>query len=432
MKPNLKCLGIFLLVAGVGILQAQENWPQWRGQGLDNISTAKDLPVEFRPEKNLVWKREMPGPGGSSPVVWDDRVFVTSVVEKDDSLELLCLDRMGDLIWARTLRGENRNLRMDQANSASASPCTDGTHVWATTAAGFLQCFDWQGQEVWSVDLQDRYGEFDIQFGMSSTPILHEGVLYLQLIHGSMRDRNTTSEGTVAAIEAGSGNEIWTQTRKTDGHSENKHSYASPTLVQDGDREFLVTHGGDYVMGHSLKDGSELWRCGGLNPPGPDYNPYLRFVASPVFSDGKLIVPSAKNGPVICLKTDLSGDVTDDADALQWRIQQGTPDVATPVMHGGLVFLARENGVMLCLRAETGEKVYEKRLFADKHRSTPVVAEDRIYLVSRQGNVLVISADEEGRLLSESELGEEAKSSPAIVNGRVYVRTNQALYCFGS
>ncbi len=424
----------FMLVCFAGwvsVCAGQESWPQWRGPELNNISEAGNLPVEFNQDKNLAWRYEMPGPGGASPVVWQDHVFISSVHEEDGGLVLLCLNDQGELKWQKELKGKNRSIRMDDANSASASPCTDGEHVWVTTSAGFLQCFDFQGNEVWSVDLQDRYGEFQIQFGMSSTPILHDGVLYLQLIHGSMRDRSTTSEGTVVALDAATGKEKWKQVRATDGHTENKHSYASPTLVIDGDTKYLVTHGGDYVIGHALKDGAEIWRKGGLNPK-DNYNPYLRFVASPVAADGKLIVPSAKNGPVICLDTNTTTDATGDSQTPQWVLRQGTPDVATPVVHDGLVFLARENGVMLCVDAETGEEVYQKRMFADKHRSTPVCADGKLYIVARDGTVVVLSADREGTVLAENDLGDVGKASPAIVDGKVYIRTSKGLYCFAN
>jgi len=422
--------GFFLPVMLVSSVVAQDHWPQWRGPNLDSVAEASDLPVEFGPTRNMAWRFQLPGPGGSSPIVFGERVFVTSVVEADNSLALICLDMQGEEVWKKPLKGSNKNVRMDQANSASASPCTDGQHVWVTSAAGFLQCFDYEGNEAWTVDLQDRYGEFRIQFGMSSTPILDDGLLYLQMIHGNMRDRSTSSIGTVVALNAETGQEIWSQTRETDGHSENKHSYASPTLVKDGDTQFLVTHGGDYAIGHSLKDGSELWRCGGINPLGDSYNPYLRFVSSPVFSDGKLIIPSAKNGPVFCLKTDLSGEVTKNDDAFHWKLTQGTPDVATPVVVDGLVFLARENGVLTCVEAESGEPVFEKRMFADKHRSTPVAADGKLYVVGRDGLITVLSANRQGTVLAENDLGENAKASPAIAAGRIFIRTDEALYCF--
>ena len=409
---------------------AQDSWPQWRGPNLDNVSAATNLPAEFNKDKNLLWRHPLPGPAGSSPVVYKDSVFVTTVVDSDDSLQLVCVGLDGSETWTAALGGKNKKIRMDSANSASASPFTDGDHVWATTSAGFLECFDMLGESVWSKDLQEAYGDFQIQFGMSSTPVLHDGVIYMQMIHGRMRDRSKTSVGTVAALNAKTGDEIWSVKRETDGHSENKHSYASPTLVMDGETKYLVTHGGDYVIGHSLDDGSELWRCGGINPRS-SYNPYLRFVSSPTFAEGQLIVPSAKNGPVFSMKPTLSGDVTESEEVFNWKLTQGTPDVASPLIHDGLVFLARENGVLLCVDAKTGEQIYEKRMFADRHRSTPVYADGKVFVVGRDGTVVVVSADREGAELGRNELNENATSSPAIVDGKIFVRTESALYCFG-
>lgn len=423
-------LSLFILL-NLSLVAQCQNWPQWRGESLDNLSQASDVPVEFNKQKNMLWRVELPGPGGSSPIVWEDKIFVTTVVEASDELQLICFNADGTQAWAKPLKGQNQPLRMDSANSASPSPSTDGKHVWATTCAGFLQCFDMDGNEVWSVDLQERYGKFNIQFGMTSTPILHEGRLYLQMIHGNMRGSGG-SLGHVVALDASNGEEIWHQERNTDAIAENRHSYASPILVHNGEDAQLVTHGGDFVIGHSLKDGSEVWRCGGLNPKGADYNPYLRFVASPTFVAGKLLVPSAKNGPVICLKTDLSGDITDKADARHWTLDRGTPDVACPVYFDGLVYLARENGAMLVLDGETGEEVYLKRMMSDRHRSTPVVADGKVYITGRKGKVYVLQAGREANLLAENELGEFITASPAIVDGRIYVRTWKALYCFGN
>lgn len=420
-----------VLVLNFNVLLFGQNWPQWRGVALDNISLATDVPVEFNKDKNMLWRVEMPGPGGASPIVWEDKIFVTTVVKASDELQLICFHADGTQAWARTLKGSNKSIRMDSANSASPSPSTDGNHVWATTCEGYLECFDMDGNPVWSVDLQDRYGKFNIQFGMTSTPILHDGRLYLQMIHGKMRGPGG-SVGHVAALDASNGEEIWHHVRETDAIAENRHSYASPVLAHNGEVSQLVTHGGDFVIGHSLQDGKEMWRCGGLNPKGDQYNPYLRFVSSPTFADGKLFVPSAKNGPVICLTPELSGDVTDDQEARKWTLKRGTPDVACPVYHDGLVYLARENGAMLVLDSESGEQVYMERMMSDRHRSTPVVADGKVYITGRKGNVYVLQAGREAKLLAENELGEFITASPAIVDGRIYIRTWDALYCFGN
>ncbi len=412
-----------------------DNWPQWRGGKFDSISPETNAPAEIAVDKNLLWKFEMPGPGGASPVVWGDNVFVTTVEGGDngDDLSLLCLSTEGKLKWKKKLEGKNRNSR-DSGNSASPSPSTDGEHVWAMTANGVVQCFDMKGEQVWSKDLQEVYGKFHIQFGMTSTPVLDQGRLYFQLIHGELKRRSReTSVGWVIALDAKSGKEIWKQERKTDGLFENRHSYASPVLYRDGEIEFLVTHGGDYVIGHSLKDGSELWRCGDLNPKGDNYNYTLRFVSSPVCAKGMLVVPTAKSGPVLALKVDsnLTGDVTDKKQTRHWRMDRGTPDVATPVIYNEQVYLARENGVLICVDATTGEQIYQERLLADRHRSTPVAANGKVYIADRKGKITILEAGRKLTVLSTSELGEETLASPAISNGRVYVRTQKNLYAFG-
>ena len=407
---------------------AAQNWPQWRGANLDNISESTDLPIEFNQEKNLLWKVPMPGPAGSSPVVWENQVFVTTPNTETNALELLCFDAAtGESLWKRVLKGENKKSR-DGASSASPSPSTDGKFVWANTGAGFIECFTMEGEPVWSVDLQEKYGRFDIMFGMTSTPIVDNGKLYLQLIHGSME--KGTSRGHVAALDGATGEELWHFFRKTDGVRENVHSYASPLIVREGDTEYLVSHGADFAIGHSLADGSELWRCGGLNPKGDNYVNTLRFVASPTFADGMLVVPSAKKNGVIVLKPDLEGDVTDNEEAKFWAIPQGTPDVACPLVHDGFVYLADVSGIMNIHDAETGERIFRDRMFADRHRSTPVLADGRIYIAGRKGTVVVLEPGKAGTVLAENELGEEITASPAVAGSRIYIRTWETLYCF--
>lgn len=426
-------LAVALIVCCSGsslIAQEDENqrWPQWRGKNLDSRSEATNLPVEFSPEKNLLWAMPLPGAGGASPIVWDEHVFVTSI-DAEDAIWLVCAGTDGTEKWRRQLKGKSRTV-MDGGNAASPSPSTDGQHVWAPSAAGFIECFDFQGNEVWAVDLQEQFGKFDIQFGWTSTPLLHEGKLYLQMIHGSMRDKGP-SKGIIACLDASTGKELWRNERKTGATFENKHSYTSPIMFEVDGKKALLTHGADFVMAHSLEDGSELWRSGGLNPL-EQYNPTLRFVASPVFAEGQIIVPSAKNGPVYSLNPrGLSDDVTEEKSSYNWRVDKGTPDVATPLIDDGLVYLARENGAVRCIDATTGEEVYSERLLADRHRSTPVLAEGRLYLCGRDGTVVVLKAGRDPEVLARNELAEPITASPAVTDGRIYIRTSKALYCFG-
>src|SRR5262249_6875312 len=155
---------------------------------------------------------------------------------------------------------------------------TDGKLVWAFVGTGILACYDFDGNEAWKFDLQDRYGKFNIAFGMTSTPVLDGERLYLQLIHGDYRVE--TQEAVVVCLDKATGKEICRQQRLSEGRGEIEHGYASPTIYHDGQQAFLVTHGADYTIAHNLDDGRELWRCGGLQPA--KYDASLRLVASPV------------------------------------------------------------------------------------------------------------------------------------------------------
>ncbi len=407
-----------------------DNWPQWRGTGFTSVSSESPVPAECNKDKNMLWRVPMPGPAGASPVVWGDNAFVTSV--EGENLVLLCVGvKDGKVKWKELIDGVSKR-SFDNSNSASPSPSTDGQHVWAMMGNGILVCYSVDGQKVWQKDLQKEYGKFNIQFGMSTTPILDKGRLYIALMHGDMKNKAETSVGQVIALDAQTGDEIWMQLRKTDGVAETTHSYASPTIYRDDTREMMITHGADYVIGHSLDDGAELWRCGGMNPHGDSYNPTFRLVSSPVCGEGIIVVPTAKRGPVLGLKVDLEGNVTEDADALHWKLKKGTPDVASPVVYDGLVYLAGEKGDLTCVDASTGEVKYRKRLFSDKHRSTPVAADGKIFIAGRKGKVFVIKAGPELEVLSENKIGEEITASPAVSNGRIFIRTYEALYAFGA
>jgi outer membrane protein assembly factor BamB len=403
-----------------------ENWPQWRGPRFDGISAEKNLPTKWSQTENVRWRLPLPGPAGSTPAVWDDKIFLTSI--DGENLVLICVSTSGKELWRQVVAKGNKDVRGDEGNSASPSPCTDGQFVWTCMANGTLACYTVDGQEVWKLHMPDRYGRFNIAFGMTATPVLDGDRMYLQLIHGEGNAK--TQEALVAAINARTGEPLWQQPRITGASSENEHSYASPTLYRDGQREFLVTHGGDYVIGHSLKDGSELWRCC-LNPQGASYHPTLRFVASPVAAAGAIVVPSAKGGPVFCIKPDAAGDVTETESAFFWKRPKGTPDVPTPVIHDGLVYLCRENGNLVCVDALTGEELYEERTTADRHRASPVYADGKIYLTARKGVVTVVKAGRTFEILAQNDMKEAMSSSPAISNGRIYLRTFDALYAIG-
>jgi outer membrane protein assembly factor BamB len=404
-----------------------ENWPQWRGAKLDGISTETGVPTKWSKTENVAWRLPLPGPAGSTPVVWDDRIYLTSVA--GDDLVVLCVGTDGKQIWKQTLATGNQNVRSDEGNSASPSPVTDGKHVWAMMTTGDLACYTKDGQEVWKTNLQDRYGKFKIQFGMTSSPVLDSGRLYLQFIHGEMR--GNSQDARVVCLDAATGDEVWEVERLSDGTFENRHSYASPVMYRDAERTFLLTHGNDYVVAHDLQDGHEIWRCGDLNPKG-NYEPTLRFVASPVAVPGYIVVPTAKNRGVVCLKPGGQGDITNDTKLTHWKRDSNTPDVPSPLVVDGLVYLCRENGNLMCLDANTGEEHYkDETTTRDRHRASPVYADGHIYTTARKGVVTVVKAGPKFEIVAQNDLGESTAASPVISNGRIYVRTFDALYAIG-
>lgn len=400
-----------------------DQWPNWRGPGNDGVCKETNLPVEWSPTKNIVWKVALPGPAGATPVVWDDRIFLTST-NNEGELLLMALKTDGKDAWKQVVSKGNKNVRGDEGNSASPSPITDGKHVWVFFTDGILGCYTVEGKEVWKFDVQDRYGKFSIQFGLTSTPVLDKGVLYQQLIHGDGNAK--TQEACVFAVNALTGKEIWKVDRPSDAHTENEHSYASPVMYDDGSLKFLVTHGADYVVAHDLKDGHEIWRCGDLNKKS-NYEPTLRFVASPSVGKGIIVVPTAKQGPIVALKPNGHGDITKDA-SLHWWTSGRTPDVPSPLIHGDNVYLCMENGDLAILRAKTGEQLDYKRTHRQRHRASPVYADGRLYLTARDGVTTVVKAGDKAEIIAENDLGEDMSASPAISNGVLYMRTFQHLW----
>ena len=402
-----------------------ENWPQWRGAKLDGISHEKNIPLEWSKTENIAWRFPMPGPGGATPIVWGERIFVSST--EGDQLVLLCIHTSGKLLWKRVVSEGNKVVRGDEGNAASPSPSTDGTHVWVMFTNGALACFTVEGEPTWKIDLQERFGRFRIAFGMTSTPVLDGDRIYLQMIHGD--GKAETREATVAALDKLTGKTIWKTGRPSEAYGENEHSYASPVLYRDKQRAYLLTHGADYIVAHDLDDGGELWRCGGLHPPAR-YDPTLRFVASPLAIPGLIIVPSAKRGLTLALNPDGQGDITANKKFINWSFEI-TPDVPSPLVLGDIVYLNRQNGNLIALDRATGTQYYEARTHVDRHRASPVYADGKIYLSARDGTVSVCQPGKEFKLLATNRMEESLAASPVISGGRIYLRTFEALYAVG-
>jgi outer membrane protein assembly factor BamB len=234
----------------------------------------------------------------------------------------------------------------------------------------------------------------------------------------------------VIALDKATGKEIWKVERPSDAVGESREAYASPYLWRTGKETSLVILGCDYTTGHRLSDGQEIWRLGDLNPKAK-YSTALRIIATPVGEPNMLIVPTARGGLVVALKPGATGKIAMGSPFEQWRAAKGSPDVPSPLVYDGLVYLQRENGVLICVDEQNGQELYQERLHADRYRASPVLADGKLYLTSRDGTFHVVKTGRKYELLATNNLPDEFTASPAISQGRLYLRGFRALYAIG-
>lgn len=421
------------LAACLAVPAAADDWPQWRGPRHDHTAADAGIPLDWSKDgKHLKWRTPLPGQAGATPCVWGERIFLTSN-DGDDLVVLAVAAGDGRILWKRKVGSGNQDARAGEGNSASPSPSTDGRHVWSLFGTGILACHTIDGDEVWRADMNERFGRIDIQFGMTSTPVLDDGALYLQLIHGPMKLDDQSRTGKVVKLDAATGATIWEVDRVTEAQFECKHSYASPAIYRDGTREFLVVHGADCTTGHALADGRELWRFGKVNGPTDTnpkpHDPTFRFVASPGVVPGMIVIPTAKGGPTVALRvTDaLSGDCSDKGEVVAW-VHPRTPDVATPLVADGLVWLLHNDGKLECLDAATGSGLFFERTHNAQHRSSPLLVDGRLWFGSNDGHVTAVKAGRTFETVARIDLGEPVTASPVVADGVLYVRSYDALY----
>jgi outer membrane protein assembly factor BamB len=408
-----------------------EDWRQWRGPANDGHSTEKGIVTQWSLDSNVKWKTPLPGRGGSTPIVVDGRIYLTS----GDAGDLVAMGLSADsgkVLWKTKLATGDQPARGDEGNSASASPVSDGKHVWVFFSNGTLACLTIDGQEVWKFDIGERFGALDIQFGLTSTPVLDGDHLYLQLIHGRMQRGDNTRTGQVIKLEKDSGKTVWVHDRVTNADFECKHSYASPFIHREGTSEMLVVHGADCITAHDLATGNELWRFAELNGPtrwNPKQNdPTFRFVASPLITRGRVIVPTAKEGPLVALKLDqLKGDSSANPRAVAW-VSPKTPDVSIPVAVENYIYLLQKDGRLQCVEWDTGKEVYLQRVHSSQHRTSPIYADGHLYMASSDGTVSVVKIGPEFKLVSSNNVGAPVTASPVISNGTLYIRSFEAIF----
>ena len=423
MTYRLLCAGVLALLTALPVFA--ENWPQWRGPKNDGHSSEKGLPSKWAAEENVIWKAPLPGPGASTPAIWGDKLFLTA--QEGENLVLICIGTDGKEKWKRPVGAGVGKYRGDEGNMASASCTTDGKRVYAFVGSGTVGAYEPDtGKPIWEFNVQDKYGKFQIQFGAHWTPVLHKDRLYLMVIHRGAR--------FLLALDAATGVPLWKVERKSDSPPgvESPDVYASPFIWEGANgAALLIAHGDDYCTAHKLEDGSEVWRVVGLNPK-DKYNRAWRGVSSPLVTADLIVVPSCKNGVTVGVKPDgAKGEIAPGNSAELWRLPKGTPDVPSPVRVGDIVYIMRENGLLMAHEATTGKLIYEEKVTNERHRANPVVADGKLYLVGREGTMPVVKAGKEFDLVAKNKLPDTFTSSPAISNGRIYLRGWNYLWAIG-
>jgi len=429
---------LILLFSLPCIAQTENNWPHWRGPDHNGIIQAEGVPLTWSQSENIIWKTKLPSWSAATPIIWENIIFITSPSKSDEALErtkrgpqdpggsdllLLAISKSdGKLLWQQVLDTENELHR--KQNDATPSPVTDGTHVWVVTGTGIVTALDLDGNKIWKRDLQEEYGDFGQNWGYGSSPLLYDGNLIIEILHGY----NTDDPSYILSLDGFTGKKLWYVERPTDAIKESPDAYTTPLILNyQGETQIVIT-GGDYVTAHNPKTGKEIWRAGGLNPKNSEY---WRMVGSAITKNGIIYVPTRKK-PLFAFKAGGKGDVTDSHFLWMWN-ETGAPDVPSPICDGKHLYMVADNGKITCLDAKSGALVYGPESFTKGIVSaSPILVDSKIYAINENGVTSVIKAGNEFELLTTNELdGTYTLSSPAVSGNQIFIRTATHLYCIG-
>jgi outer membrane protein assembly factor BamB len=428
---------LFAIAAGA------QNWPQFRGPGASGVADGQKLPVSWDVASgaNIAWKAAIPGLAHSSPIVWGDRIFLTTAVSSrggesfkrglygegdasDDrspqQWKLLCLNRAtGAVIWDRmAYEGVPKEKRHIKATYANATPATDGEVVIAFFGSQGLCAYDLAGRALWSRDL----GRFDVgaydlpeyEWGTASSPILYRGLAIVQC------DQQKGS--FLTALDKKTGKTVWRTER------EELPSWGTPAIVAGKSRDELVTNSSNFIRGYDPATGKELWRLGGSS----------KITApTPVSAGGLILVASGRRpeAPIFAIRAGASGDITLAAEqthnaAVAWSRTQRGPYMPTPLIYRGTLYVLGNAGIFDAYDFQSGREIYRGRVphQGSGFSASPVASDGRIYLPGEDGDLFVVKAGEQFELLKTNSMDDPLMATPAISGGLLIVRTQHALW----
>jgi len=420
------------------------NWPSFRGPHSAGVGDGQRAPVEWNAETgdHVKWKTAIPGLGHSSPVVWRDRVFVTTAISSDPNAvfragaygdvksandnsphewKVYCLDaKTGKIIWQKTAhQGIPRSQRHTKASYASCTPATDGTHVVVNFGSEGLYGYDFDGKLLWETDLGtlDAGWFYDptYQWGYSSSPAIHDNLAIVQA--------DVNSESFIAAYDINTGKQVWRTAR------DEVPSWGTPVVVESGGRAQVVANATKHICGYDPRTGKELWRLSGNSEV---------TVGTPVFGHGLMFFTGgyAPFQPIYAVKVTATGDITlkdgaETNDDVVWSTRRGGTYMPTPIVYEDYLYTCGNNGVLTCYDAKSGKRMYRARIAdgkAGSYTASPVAADGKLYFSSEDSGVFVVKAGPQYELLSENPMGEIVMATPAISDGIMFVRTQHHLF----
>ena len=403
-------------------------WPNWRGPTRNGVATGDGYAVSWSPDDNIRWRVPLPGLGASTPVVWGDRLVLTSDIEGHDGI--LCVDRGGKECWRQQL-GDLRPGKHKKATGCNSSPVTDGDHVWVYFKSGELACLSLtDGAIVWKTNLQEQFGEDTLWWDLGTSPVLTQKAVVVAVMQ--------TGPSYLVAFDRQTGDVLWKHDRILDAPEEAAQSYSTPVVVAGNAEwneptEMLIVLGADHVTAHDAADGREIWRVGGLNP---EDNAFFRSISSPVVAGEFVIAPYARGKTITAIRRGGSGDVT--ASHIAWEREPLGADVPTPAIRDGRVMVCGDKGLMSCLDLKTGQTLWEDSLPKNRNKfsSSPIIVDDHVLLTREDGHSWCLAwpgeKGEKPKILGEGMLEEMTVATPVCVDGEIFLRTHDSLWCIQS
>jgi outer membrane protein assembly factor BamB len=413
------------------------DWLQWRGPEMNgSADEEKNLPVSFSRTENLAWAAPLPGPGGSTPIVVGDRIFLTSHDKRGADLLGMCLRATdGTVLWSKPL---SKGKPGPGGAIAACSPASDGKKVFFLFGTGDLAAVDLDGKPLWTRQLATDYGPFAIRFGYSASPLLLKGRLYIPLLRTEEAYPFTPGatdspvkgplKSLVLCLDAETGKTVWQQVRDTDATKDSRDTYITPMAVEAKGRTEIVICGGEFMTAHDAATGQELWRW--------EYTKkreiWQRIVSSPVIVDGLILSCQAFGQAMFALRPGASGTVAHDDVAWQW--QGPAADVCSPLAYRGSLYVLSGDKLgkfITCLDPKTGKVKWSSKFdAAGPWRASPTGADGKIFCISEGGDYVVLAAGDKFEELFRCSLkGGPCHSTVVVAGGRILIRTAGELLC---